>query len=56
MLKTSRFERLSNGDTVTLTVWRPDEVYSAENGMVSSNGQYKENIQVGLALLDGVAQ
>ena len=49
-------ENMKEGDTVTLTVWRPDEVYSAENGMVSSNGQYKENIQVGLALLDGVVQ
>lgn len=49
-------EDMKEGDTVTLTVWRPNEVYSAENGMISSAGEYIENIQVGLALLDGVAQ
>ena len=44
------------GDTVTLTVWRPDEVTDAEQGRISRNGDYKENIEVSLAMLDNVPQ
>ena len=42
------------GDTVTLTVWRPDQVNDAENLDISMDGQYVENIQVSLAMLDSL--
>ena len=44
------------GDTVTVTVWRPETVEDAEQGMISTEGQYVENIEVSLAMLDNIAQ
>ena len=52
----SGLEAFKEGDTVTVTVWRPDEVQDAENGMISYSGSYVENIEVGLAMLDHIAQ
>ena len=49
-------EAFKEGDTVKVTVWRPDEVEDASQGMVSRDGQYIENIEVSLAMLDGIAQ
>ena len=49
-------ESCKEGDVVTVTVWRPTEVQDAENGRISLDGEYIENIQVSLAMLDGVAQ
>ena len=40
------------GDVITVTVWRPDTVYDAERGSFSYDGQYVENIQVTLAILE----
>ena len=47
-------EGLQEGDTVTVTVWRPDEVEDAQNGAISYAGQYIENIEVSLAILDNM--
>ena len=44
------------GDTVKVTVWRPDEVGDASKLEISLEGKYVEDIEVGLALLDNVAQ
>ena len=49
-------DAFGEGDTVKVTVWRPDEVENAENGQISRDGSYVENIEVGLAMLDNVAQ
>ena len=49
-------EAFREGDTVKVTVWRPDEVEDASQGMISREGKYIENIEVGLAMLDGIAQ
>ena len=49
-------EAFKEGDTVKVTVWRPDEVEDASQGMIGRDGQYIENIEVSLAMLDGVAQ
>ena len=49
-------EPCKEGDTVTVTVWRPDQVNDAANVDISLEGQYVENIQVGLAMLDDVKQ
>ena len=40
------------GDVMTVTVWRPDEVYDAERGSFTYSGEYVENIQVTLAILE----
>ena len=47
---------LKEGDTVTVTVWRPTTVDDAQNLKISTDGEYIENIEVALAMLDGVAQ
>ncbi len=49
-------EAFKEGDTVTVTVWRPQEVTDAENGRISREGDYVENLEVTLAMLDGIAQ
>ena len=49
-------EGSKEGDTVTVTVWRPAEVRDAEHASISTDGEYVENIEVGLAMLDNVAQ
>ena len=49
-------DAFKEGDTVTVTVWRPDTVEDAEKGSISRDGNYIENIEVSLAMLDGVAQ
>ena len=49
-------EPYKEGDTVKLTVWRPDEVKDAESLDISLEGQYMEDIQVSLAMLDNVKQ
>ena len=49
-------EGSKEGDTVTVTVWRPAEVRDAEHASISTDGEYIENIEVGLAMLDNVAQ
>ena len=49
-------EPFKDGDTVTVTVWRPDVVEDAEKGRISYAGNYVENIQVTLKVLDNVAQ
>ena len=49
-------EGFSEGDTVKVTVWRPAEVTDASTGNISRDGEYVENIEVSLAVLDGVAQ
>ena len=49
-------EAFKEGDTVKVTVWRPEEVGNAENFEISRQGDYVENIEVGLAMLDNVAQ
>jgi len=41
---------------VKVTVWRPTTVNDAENVDISIGGDYVENIEVALAMLDGVAQ
>ena len=40
------------GDVMTVTVWRPDEVYDAERGSFTYAGKYVEGIQVTLAILE----
>ena len=42
------------GDVVTVTVWRPDTVYDAARGNITYAGDYVENIQVTLAVLEEV--
>ena len=49
-------EGSKEGDTVTVTVWRPAEVRDAENASISTDGEYVENIEVGLAMLDNIPQ
>ena len=49
-------DAFKEGDTVKVTVWRPEEVGNAENFEISRQGDYVENIEVGLAMLDNVAQ
>ena len=49
-------EPFKDGDTVTVTVWRPDVVEDAEKGRISYAGNYVENIQVTLKVLDNIAQ
>ena len=49
-------EAFREGDTVTVTVWRPAEVQDAEQGYISYDGEYVENIEVSLAMLDNIAQ
>ena len=51
-----KLEPFNAGDKVTVTVWRPDRVTDAGRGRISVSGQYVENIEVGLELLDGVAR
>lgn len=40
------------GDTVTVTVWRPAKVYDAQRGHIEPEGEYIENIQVTLEILE----
>ena len=49
-------DAFKEGDTVKVTVWRPEEVGNAENFEISRQGDYVENIEVGLAMLDNVAR
>ena len=49
-------ENSQEGDVVTVKVWRPQEVEDAENARISTNGEYVEDIQVSLAILDQIAQ
>ena len=49
-------DAFKEGDTVKVTVWRPKEVGNAENFEISRQGDYVENIEVGLAMLDNIAQ
>ena len=49
-------DAFQEGDTVKVTVWRPDTVQDAEQGAISTEGQYVENIEVSLAMLDNIAQ
>ncbi len=49
-------DAFGEGDTVKVTVWRPDEVEDAADGRISRDGSYVENIEVGLAMLDNTAQ
>ena len=49
-------EPFQAGDTIKVTGWRPDEVGDASKLDISLEGKYVENIEVGLALLDNVAQ
>ena len=49
-------EPFKAGDTIKVTVWRPDEVNDAEKADISVEGDYIENIEVGLAMLDNVIQ
>jgi len=49
-------DAFKEGDTVKVTVWRPAEVGNPENYEISRQGEYVENIEVGLAMLDNVAQ
>ena len=46
----------NDGDIVTLTVWRSKEVRDAENYDFEFEGDYVENIQVQLEIVDVVAQ
>ena len=46
----------NDGDIVTLIVWRPKEVRDVENGDFDWEGDYVENIQVQLEIVDVVAQ
>ena len=52
----SALDPFQEGDTVKVTVWRPTTVNDAENVDISIGGDYVENIEVALAMLDGVAQ
>ena len=47
-------EAFQEGDTVKVTLWRPAEVYDAEYGQISREGDYIENVEVGLAMLDSI--
>ncbi len=49
-------DAFGEGDTVKLTVFRPAEVNDADNADISTEGEYVENIEVSLAMLDAVAQ
>ena len=46
---------LKEGDTVSLKIWRPDQVEDAAQGRISTTGQDMD-IQVVLRVLDAVAQ
>ena len=52
----SALDPFQEGDVVTVTIWRPATVQNAEQGAISYDGQYIENIQVSLAMLDNIAQ
>ncbi len=46
-------EGTQTGDTLTVTVWRPETVIDAENGYFdTANGKYVEDLQVTLAILE----
>ena len=51
-----KLDAFREGDTVKLKVWRPDTVQDAEQLYISTDGQYVENIEVKLAILDNIAQ
>ena len=52
----SALDAFKAGDTIKVTVWRPTEVANAERAEISTDGEYIEDIEVGLAMLDNVAQ
>ena len=45
-------EGTNAGDVITVTVWRPATVYDASQGSFSYEGDYVENIQVTLQILE----
>ena len=43
------------GDTVTIKVWRPSQVGNAEQGTISTVGEYVDGIQVTLEILENIS-
>ena len=52
----SALDAYQEGDVLNVKVWRPETVESAEQGRISYAGEYVDNIQVTLKVLDNIAQ